>query len=635
MSLIPKSADSPPGDLRPITILSITYRIWARRHAASLNKWFAQWADEGLLGAMPHRSAAAASQRVVLAIDRARSGLSDPIFILTLDQSKCFDRISLETLEAIVNHLQAPQLRATLKVYKKLSRVIFLDGEPSPYVLKTAVKDGLVGIPQGCPLAPLFCNLLGHAWTQCIKQRLPNALKFSYLDDRLLIAHSWQELSDALEHTIKFDEAVGPVLNHKKCACTTVGRAGQVPVKRPAHVLPNIKQSKVIKYLGIDLLTDRSVHSQVASIRIADAMARLELIGRLPSAQRGNLVSDTQASLYCAGGVIYNKSQLLQVSRAAARALNGSKNPRMCIARSREATHLVGVGLTRTHGPAAIIVTFVKELWRLLAMQCISSNEWEAQYQRRRFCAAGLPRFIEGALRATGIRWSSAFSFSFANRAFRFLDPTLEFGAPDWETTASTLRRPAFQNKLHELRTFLRFVHAHGMATARAKDFADLTRGWNEARAIRETAYIAWHHPGGRSLLTGGTWSLAKQSTIFGNISALCPRCGLAAEDRHHRFWDCEANLCFQGPLFAALRKAGIAQPSSFIADLPVTTRRCGLFVHGFDVSPAAAHAIVEYLCEVNYHADCCAAASKRGAALPDPAPGEAWKRALALHRAR
>ena len=153
--------------------------------------------------------------------------------------------------------------------------------------------------------------------------------------------------------------------------------------------------------------------------------------------------------------------------------------------------------------------------------------------------------------------------------------------------------------------------------------------------AIRETAYIAWHHPGGRSLLTGGTWSLAKQSTIFGNISALCPRCGLAAEDRHHRFWDCEANLCFQGPLFAALRKAGIAQPSSFIADLPVTTRRCGLFVHGFDVSPAAAHAIVEYLCEVNYHADCCAAASKRGAALPDPAPGEAWKRALALHRVR
>ena len=154
-----------------------------------------------------------------------------------------------------------------------------------------------------------------------------------------------------------------------------------------------------------------SVHSQVASIRIADAMARLELIGRLPSAQRGKvLVSDTQASLYCAGGVIYNKSQLLQVSRAAARALNGSKNPRMCIARSREATHLVGVGLTRTHAPAAIIVTFVKELWRLLAMQCISSNEWEAQYQRRRFCAAGLPRFIEGALRATGIRWSSAFS---------------------------------------------------------------------------------------------------------------------------------------------------------------------------------------------------------------------------------
>jgi hypothetical protein len=296
---------------------------------------------------------------------------------------------------------------------------------------------------------------------------------------------------------------------------------------------------------------------------------------------------------------------------------------------------LVGIGFHRTHAPTAAFVTFIKQFWHLLATQALSVNVWEELFRHRGACSASLPRFIEGALAATGIQWNAALSFAFAGRVFTFLDDDMAFGASDWASAAATVRGPPFRKKLHELRTFLRFAHAHGMATNRPKDFNNLIHGWCEERGVRDSAYLAWHHPGGRSLVTGGIWSQAKLSMVFGLVPALCPRCGLVAEDRLHRLWGCSANLPFKTKLFSDLSRAGVDMPQDFIEALPTTTRRCGLFTANADVSPAAAFAVVEYLCEVNFHADQCAAAAKRGVALPDPDPGRAWCRAKARLAAR
>eukprot|EP00969_Alexandrium_andersonii_P148489 6563701-Alexandrium_andersonii.AAC.1 len=161
VTLIPKAADSPPGDLRPITVLSVVYRLWARRHAGRLNSWMAEWVEKGLVGGLPYRCAASASHRVTLTVDAARARRRGNLYVLTLDQSKCFDRLSLDTLSDIVERLDIAPRRAALANYRKLSRLMFLGGEPNPFLIHSESPTGLVGIPQGCPLAPVFAICLG------------------------------------------------------------------------------------------------------------------------------------------------------------------------------------------------------------------------------------------------------------------------------------------------------------------------------------------------------------------------------------------------------------------------------------------------------------------------------------------
>jgi hypothetical protein len=86
-----------PGTMerRPLTILSVFYRLWARRLADHLNTWAAQWLPLGAFGARAQRSAADAIWEASTRIEAARLGLGAPSHILALDQAKCFDRLCL------------------------------------------------------------------------------------------------------------------------------------------------------------------------------------------------------------------------------------------------------------------------------------------------------------------------------------------------------------------------------------------------------------------------------------------------------------------------------------------------------------------------------------------------------------
>ena len=60
VAMIPK-ADA-PGERRPLTVMNISYRLWAKRSALHYNAWLHSWAPRGLVGARtggllqtPHR----------------------------------------------------------------------------------------------------------------------------------------------------------------------------------------------------------------------------------------------------------------------------------------------------------------------------------------------------------------------------------------------------------------------------------------------------------------------------------------------------------------------------------------------------------------------------------------------------
>ena len=78
--LIPKPES--PNEKRPLTILNISYRIWAKRHASHLNAWIDSWAHPGLVGARIAESAADTALRVSHAVNMATASVTDPKYII-------------------------------------------------------------------------------------------------------------------------------------------------------------------------------------------------------------------------------------------------------------------------------------------------------------------------------------------------------------------------------------------------------------------------------------------------------------------------------------------------------------------------------------------------------------------------
>ena len=50
VTMNPHKDEAAPTDLRPSTVMVLTYRLWAKKHAAALNSGLASWKPSGLSG---------------------------------------------------------------------------------------------------------------------------------------------------------------------------------------------------------------------------------------------------------------------------------------------------------------------------------------------------------------------------------------------------------------------------------------------------------------------------------------------------------------------------------------------------------------------------------------------------------
>ena len=215
VTLIPKGPDSPPGDRRPLTVLPVTYRLWTRRHTVHLTQWILAWKPPGLAGAVPRHSCPDVLWELQAKLAEARVAQTDPAYVLSLDLEKCYDRLDLHNLLELTNHLGLDICGHVLRNYQNLSRILFVDNQPTDVVIQGA---NLVGVPQGCPMACFLCNLTSIMWHLAVERAVPTATLFSYLDDRFILARSWQDLAAALAATRAIDLAIGPDMNLPKCA---------------------------------------------------------------------------------------------------------------------------------------------------------------------------------------------------------------------------------------------------------------------------------------------------------------------------------------------------------------------------------------------------------------------------------
>jgi len=218
-TLIPKEGTSVdnPGDLRPLTVLSSIYRVWARLRAQQLAKdWQEAWAHPDLWGGRINRGAEA----VFLAVctDLELCPTDQYVAGLSFDLSKAFDRVPRELLACILQRMNMPvcvwrpyigMLRSATRRFKLGKH---LDQSQPIYG----------GILQGCPLSMISMNAVINIWLHAVNSQVPQSLPRAYVDDvSVTVTGSNDEITreavqSVLEVSSNFIAAIGGMMNHSK-----------------------------------------------------------------------------------------------------------------------------------------------------------------------------------------------------------------------------------------------------------------------------------------------------------------------------------------------------------------------------------------------------------------------------------
>ena len=202
-----------PGSLerRPLTVLSVLYRVWASRMAAFAGTWMSARMPPEVYGARKGSSACDAGWRYTLLVDHARcSGV--PLHCLAMDQKQRVDRLDLSQLEKLATAVGMPTMCiGALALYARLERHLFFWTDSPLDVISGSL---LRGIPQGCPLSVHWCNLA--CWLLHVRLGLdcPGLDAVSFMDDRLLSSGDVLDLDAGLLCTAGVDAIFGSELGH-------------------------------------------------------------------------------------------------------------------------------------------------------------------------------------------------------------------------------------------------------------------------------------------------------------------------------------------------------------------------------------------------------------------------------------
>eukprot|EP00439_Symbiodinium_sp_Y106_P048663 s1419_g6.t1 len=181
VALIPKdSSISEPGpsDLRPLSILSCLYRLWAKARLSDIVPWQDRWLADGAFGFRPGHSAEGLFFATALDLEAAEAE-GHPCAGISFDLKKAFDALPPCLLIQILRRRGCAEciLRPLAGFYRHLHRRFRLNG-----VLGREFHSSS-GIPQGCPISPFCLNAILGVWLEHVGHTVPAAVPRSFADD--------------------------------------------------------------------------------------------------------------------------------------------------------------------------------------------------------------------------------------------------------------------------------------------------------------------------------------------------------------------------------------------------------------------------------------------------------------------
>ena len=277
--LLPKDGPPSPLNLRPLTILSVIYRIWAGIRASQLRQWQESWIHPSLHGGRAGHETLDGVFETDLHIELAQEAGTN-LYLLLLDYRKFFDFIIQEIIWGLASWWGMPEgiVRLLRAFYQKLLSVFKFQGHfGNPWQRTNSLA-------QGCSFSMMLVNLPVTAWAIAILHNLhKNVAGISaYVDDKVIRSPSWTHLQILLERTIHFDTLAGQFLNFDKSNGLSTTNAGRKNLKTLTVQGTPLLIVKDAKSLGALVTTAMNPKSFIAKKRVANAVLTVKRLQHLP-----------------------------------------------------------------------------------------------------------------------------------------------------------------------------------------------------------------------------------------------------------------------------------------------------------------------------------------------------------------
>ena len=546
-ALIPKPGEEGPLGTRPLTVLSVVYRLWAGTRLWEVLRWQETWAHPEAYGFRPARGAldAAAVTQVLLELSRLKGWT---LFGVNLDYVKCFDLIPQAVVLRVGQELglEPGILRALTGMYRQLRRAFKVSGCLGSWWRATN------GILQGCPLSVILINLLTTVWKMEIDEMRRHVVVTTralppvhgdqpdmvvhrgagraalcptgYADDTQAMTRTSQDRQDVCDRTAEWLRVTGQDVRPDKSGAWALGAtAADAPARLRGLEIPNKDE---FRQLGVGIRVEaRRGTGPLLQTRMDRAKAILRRIGCIPVLRQRATALGTLALAKALWG-----SKLAEVGEADMRALDS----------------LAAIALW---GPTRVSRNR-EVLWSVLTPGHRVAPSWRAQYQRLLWLAqasatTGTVQVLVQAVLEERPKPPLTGPVGRALQDTRRLGWVALEGWWKWRLPGQAaplhLALDDWGEVCHRVRESQRFSALQALERRRPRTYGGLG-GAVQRDAVRHALTVACNELELvllRSQLAGATWTAARAHEHRIRTDPRCPHCGAPAETDEHMLWAC------------------------------------------------------------------------------------------------
>jgi hypothetical protein len=252
VALLPKDDSGEALRQRPITLLSVIYRLWASTRVKDLIQWQENWIQACQGGFRPKHGPEQMVFKTALEIEAALLN-DDPWCGIHFDYKKCYDQIPWQLVTYLAdtmqmsNRIKNPTQLMNQTVYRR-----FKNGHGLGKRWKSTN-----GLLQGCPLSVVILNMIVQVWARALSIEIPEAIGRAFADDTAASCEKTETLKQVIDLTTTFADTTHQQLHPAKTITWATGNSNfKKEVKDITVQGTKINYSNHFRDLGAQLSTN-------------------------------------------------------------------------------------------------------------------------------------------------------------------------------------------------------------------------------------------------------------------------------------------------------------------------------------------------------------------------------------------